>query len=105
MLPRLWQANLVSMLPTVVSIRSARRAKHARGEAAMPDEVPVGQAFAGGAVRGAVLESKSRVPFLAKAGQPLCVFRFARLAYGPPRVIEGYTEGVSLPRLQHDDIG
>ena len=79
-----------------VLIRASQRAEHARGEVAMPDEVPIGQAFAGGAVRRTVLESKPRVPFLAKAAQPRCILRFACLADGPPWVIEGDTEGVPL---------
>src|SRR5205085_417084 len=77
----------------------------ARGKAAMPDEIPIGQTLAGSEVGGTVLDSKSRVPFLAKAGQRFCIFRFACLAYRPPRVIEGYTYGVSLSRLKHDHIG
>src|SRR5207245_2256400 len=90
-----------------VLIRASQRAEHARGEVAVPDEIPVGQALAGGAVRRTVLESKPHIPFLAKAAQPRFLLRFAYLAYRPPRVIEGDMEGVPLsfqpPTLNLED--
>src|SRR5438093_1298610 len=51
----------------VVLIRPSPQTEHARGEVAMPDEVPIGQAVARGAVGGTVLESKPRIPFLARS--------------------------------------